>query len=139
MEDAENNRQIQPIRVAVSSYEGVLINKHLGVTENLLIFEIDKDGSRLIERRKTPARGAGDERWQELSLLLRDCTILLTGGIGERPLEVLTAGGIKVYEAEGMIEDAFLAIVCGKELRMPHRKVAGCCRAGAGLGGEGCG
>jgi predicted Fe-Mo cluster-binding NifX family protein len=109
------------------------------VTEYLLIFEIDKDGSRLIERRKTPARGAGDERWQELSLLLRDCTILLTGGIGERPLEVLTAGGIKVYEAEGMIEDAFLAIARGKELRMPHRKVAGCCRASAGLGGEGCG
>ena len=33
MDDAENNRQIQPIRVAVSSYEGVLINKQLGVTE----------------------------------------------------------------------------------------------------------
>jgi predicted Fe-Mo cluster-binding NifX family protein len=54
-------------------------------------------------------------------------------------LEVLSAKGIKVYEAEGMIEDAFLAIAKGKELRMPHRKASGCSRAGSAFNGDGCG
>jgi nitrogen fixation protein NifB len=134
--DKQTNRSI---RAAVTTYEGLLINQHLGMADHLWIFEIDENGVRMIERRPTPPVGTGDERWQELSGILNDCKVLLTGGIGERPLEILSAKGIKVYEAEGMIEDAFLAIAKGKELRMPHRKASGCRRAGSAFNGDGCG
>ena len=139
MENNIDKQTNSSIRAAVTTYEGLLINQHLGMADQLWIFEIDADGSRMIELRRTPPMGTGDERWKELSGILRDCSVLLTGGIGERPLEVLSAKGIKVYEAEGMIEDAFLAIAKGKELRMPHRKASGCSRAGSAFNGDGCG
>jgi nitrogen fixation protein NifB len=128
-----------PVRIAVTSFEGLLINQHLGMADSLLIFETEKDGYRLIETRPTPPRGSGEARWQLLSQLLEDCSVLLTGGLGENPMEVLSASGLKVYQAEGLIEDALATIASGKELRMPHRKNAGCRRSGAGFGGEGCG
>jgi nitrogen fixation protein NifB len=139
MENTAEQKTNNPVRVAVTTYEGLLINQHLGMADLLWIYEMDKAGSRLIERRRTPPRGSGDDRWQEISRLLHDCTVLLTGGLGERPLEVLSARGIKVYEAEGMIEDALIMISSGKDLRMPHRKNQGCRRGGMGLSGEGCG
>jgi nitrogen fixation protein NifB len=127
------------IKVAVASYEGVLVNQHLGMADSLLIFETGKEGCRLVDRRRTPPPGNGDERWKALSRLISDCRILLTSAAGEKPLAILAASGIKVYEVEGIIEDALIAISQGKELRMPHRTARCCRRAGSGLNGPGCG
>jgi nitrogen fixation protein NifB len=127
------------IRAAVASYEGVLVNQHLGMADYLLVFEITEKGCCLVDRRRTPPRGDGDERWQALSKLIDDCSVLLASSAGQRPVDILNASGIKVYEVEGMIEDALIAISEGKELRMPHRTAAFCRRAGSGSGGRGCG
>jgi nitrogen fixation protein NifB len=127
------------IRVAVASYEGILVNQHLGMADSLLIFEDGCEGCRLVDRRRTPPHGSGDERWEAMARLLSDCQAILSAGAGQRPVEVLTARGLKVYEVEGLIEDALAALYQGKELRMPHRSVAGCRRTGTQSAGGGCG
>jgi nitrogen fixation protein NifB len=125
------------LRVAVTSYEGVLINQHLGMASSILVFDADGAGGRLVDRRTAP-RGSGDQRWEDLSAVLSDCGALLTSSIGQRPVEVLSAKGLKIYEVEGLIEDALIAISEGKELRMPRRDGKGCRCSGGGAAGTGC-
>jgi nitrogen fixation protein NifB len=125
------------LRVAVTSYEGVLINQHLGMASSILIFDADGAGGRLVDRRQAP-RGSGDQRWEDLSAVLSDCSALLTSSIGQRPDEVLSSRGLKIYEVEGLIEDALIAISEGKELRMPRRNGKGCRCSGGGAAGTGC-
>jgi nitrogen fixation protein NifB len=126
------------LRAAVTSYEGVVVNQHLGMADDLKIFEVDKDGCRLVERRRAPAAGSGEARWQALAQLLSDCGVLLTGGLGEKPLAALSASGLKVFEVEGLIEDALLALFNGQELHMPRRTVKFCRRAGTEAQAGGC-
>jgi nitrogen fixation protein NifB len=137
MEEIKNE---QPVcRVAVATYEGVLVNQHLGMAEYLAVYEINKDGFCFVGRRRMPARGGGDARWEALANMLSDCRALLAAGIGQRPVEVLTDKGLNIYEVEGLIEDALAAIYEGKELRMPHRTVKYCRRASSDNAGQGCG
>jgi nitrogen fixation protein NifB len=67
MEQSIEKKSDQKFRVAVASYEGALVNQHLGMAESLLVFEVDAEGCRFIERRRTPRPGTGDERWQALA------------------------------------------------------------------------
>jgi nitrogen fixation protein NifB len=137
MNQLAENQSIHSFRVAVASYEGVLVNMHLGMADYLSIFEISEEGSRLIERRRAPQPGSGLERWKEMAKLLEDCRALLAASAGQIPLKVLTDCGLKVYEVDGLIEDALLDLYKGKELRMPLHKPR-CRMAESGEGGQGC-
>lgn len=139
MDQTVDRQTKELLRVAVASYEGVLVNKHLGMAETLLIFDTDQKGSRMVERRRTPEKGCGEDRWNKLASLLGDCSAVLANSVGETPLDILSAHGIKVYEVEGLIEDALTAIYQGKELRMPYRRRANCRRSESGGSGQGCG
>jgi nitrogen fixation protein NifB len=137
MEKSLEKESKNSVRVAVTSYEGVLVNQHLGMANSILIFDADGAGGRLVDRRQAP-RGSGDQRWEDLSAVLSDCSALLTSSIGQRPVEVLSAKGLKIYEVEGLIEDALIAISEGQELRMPHRSGKGCRCSGGNAAGTGC-
>jgi nitrogen fixation protein NifB len=126
-----------PMRVAVASYEGVLVNMHLGMADYLLIFEITDKECRLVERRHTPQPGGGTERWNKMADLLGDCKALLAASIGPVPLKALSDSGLKIYEVDGLIEDALLDLYQGKELRMPQHRPR-CRMADSGAGGQGC-
>jgi nitrogen fixation protein NifB len=132
-----NNQQLRD-KIAVASYEGILVNQHLGMAESLLIYDSDETGHHLVDRRTVPPKGGGEERWKQVSTILCDCHTLLVNGIGEVPCEILTAGGLTIYEIEGLIEDALSAIGRGEKLRMPRRTRVGCRRAETGEGGTGC-
>ena len=125
-------------RVAVASYEGVLVNQHLGMAEKLWIYELDENGYHLVAMRPTPPKGGGEERWKQLCEVVADCRALLVNGIGESPCEALNEGGVVVYEIEGLIDDALDAIRRGATLRMPKRSRKFCRRAASGFGGTGC-
>ncbi len=133
-----NNQQLRD-KVAVASYEGILVNQHLGMAESLLIYGSDETGYYPVDKRIIPPRGGGEERWRQVSAILCDCHTLLVNGIGETPYEILSANGLTIYEIEGLIEDALSAIERGEKLRMPRRTRAGCRRAESGTGGTGCG
>lgn len=137
MNQLAENQSMHSLRVAVASYEGVLVNMHLGMADYLSIFEISENGSRLIERRRAPQPGNGMERWKEMAKLLDDCSVLLAASVGQIPMKALTDCGLKVHEVDGLIEDALLDLYKGKELRMPLHKPR-CRMADSGAGGQGC-
>ncbi len=125
--------------VAVASMEGVLVNQHLGEAAKLLIYG-KKDGRiSLLEARTTPLTGSGFARWNELKDMLGDCSTLLVSGIGKNPKNILTKGGIKVLEVEGVIEDAVQAVFAGDTLqhlikREMNQRGYGCSGKGMGCG-----
>jgi nitrogen fixation protein NifB len=124
--------------VAVASREGVLVNQHLGEAEDIWVFA-ESDGQYiLVEKRKTPAPGAGEDRWRELARALKDCRLLLTSGAGLSPLRTLTEEGLRVEMVEGLISSG-LEAAFGKgnfsKLHVPWRGCGTVCQGGGG----GCG
>ncbi|MDR2746853.1 MAG: radical SAM protein [Treponema sp.] len=125
--------------VAAASMEGLFVNRHLGEAAGLYIYGL-KDGKvSLVEQRRTPAPGSGDERWKALAGILHDCRALLAGACGPNPRRVLDEQGLRVVIAEGLITDAALPILNGQELPKIYAKArpgpgAGCMGTGTGCG-----
>lgn len=125
--------------IAVASFEGALVNQHLGASEQLWIFGPDGEGGyRSIETRPTPIPGSGDQRWIELASRLSDCRALVCSSAGRTPQRVLADYGVRVLVAEGLIGDALEAVYHGRKPRMPARVLrpqANCDEDGVGCGG----
>lgn len=128
--------------VAVASWEGVLVNQHLGEATHLWIFKHTDKGTELVESRATPAPGGGTGRWEQLAETLKDCRLLLTSGIGGSPKEILSKAGINILEVEGLIDEALVKIWKGDDSLavMKRRQPTGCGTGGDCSGpGTGCG
>lgn len=98
-------------RVAVASYEGILVNQHLGEARKVYIFEQSRNGYHFVETRNTPPEGKGMERWKELAeKTLVDCQAILVAGIGQNPMKVLQSNGIKVIQMNGLIDAGLDAV-----------------------------
>ena len=103
--------------VAVASYEGLLVNQHLGEVACLQIF-CERNGKfATYEKRLTPAKGTGDNRWEKLSEILSDCSVLLVNGIGSKPLEILSGTDLEVVKTSGLIEESLKAVYSGKPIK----------------------
>lgn len=126
--------------VAVASIEGLLINQHLGTATELHIFGPGTNGPQLLEKRRTPDPGGGDQRWHELAATLSDCRMLLVAFAGERPRRILADHGIEVVTAEGVIDQALSEVFAGRDVPayMTCAAPRGC-GSGCGGGGGGCG
>ena len=103
--------------VAIASYEGLMINKHLGEAEDFLIYKEISDGYELVEKRNAPPRGSGDLRWINLAKRLNDCSFILVNGVGAKPVDLLQKVGIAVVEMSGLIDDGLDAVYKGKKLK----------------------
>ncbi len=103
--------------VAVASYEGMLVNQHLGEADRVYVFRETPNGYRLVEQRKTPPAGTGNARWETLGKMLDDCRALLVGGIGPSPSAIIGRSGIRIIEMTGLIDEGLDAVYKGKELR----------------------
>jgi nitrogen fixation protein NifB len=130
--------------VAAASYEGALVNQHLGEAERLMIYQQDpgrEGGFELKEYRETPLRGSGDARWRELAGILHDCRALLVVSAGPRPKTMLSAQGLRIIEMEGLIEEGLAAAFSnGQVPAVLQRRFMGCSKAGSCRGsGMGCG
>jgi nitrogen fixation protein NifB len=128
--------------VAVASYEGALVNRHLGEADHFLIFRQNPNNAGVFEMRENrpaPPAGDGDQRWISLANALADCRAVLVKAAGPNPIKVLTTHGLKVIEMEGFIDEALRAIYSNRSIpNSMKRSFAGCsqgisCR-GAGTG-----
>lgn len=125
--------------VAVASKEGVLVNQHLGEADHLLIYGRTNGAVSFIESRRMPESGGGMSRWEELADCLSDCSLLLVGGVGTNPRQVLNRKGIKVLEIECLIHEAVQTVFNGGSFRhLTKRKMTACGAACSGTG-VGCG
>lgn len=125
--------------VAVASYEGILINKHLGEANEFYIYKQNDTGYEMIEKRPAPARGKGDLRWIELAKTLNDCSYVLVNGVGARPVEVLQSVGIAIVEMSGLIDNGLDAVYKGEKLKSVLKTDLGKCGDSCKGDGSGCG
>lgn len=125
--------------VAVASYEGLMINQHLGEARDFYIFQEDGDNYKLIEKREAPCSGSGDLRWIELAKCLNDCSYVLVNGVGARPTEILSRVGIAVVEMSGLIDNGLDAVYKGKKLKSVLKTKLSKCGDSCGGDGMGCG
>ncbi|WP_163716933.1 nitrogenase cofactor biosynthesis protein NifB [Mangrovibacterium lignilyticum] len=125
--------------VAVASQEGLLVNQHLGEADFLYIYKETSSGYRMIEKRRTPASGTGNTRWEALGECLNDCRALLVGGIGPSPSSIIGRTGIKIVEMTGLIDDGMDAIYKGKSLKTVKKADVFRCGAECSGSGTGCG
>ncbi len=95
----------RPRRVAIASREGVLVNQHVGEAASFLIYGLEHDELKLLERRQAPPPGCGDSRWEELGQLLSDCRYIAATGIGDRPRQMLTESGISPLLLSGTVNE----------------------------------
>jgi nitrogen fixation protein NifB len=124
--------------VAVATYEGMLVNQHLGEAKSLYIFEETKNGYKLIEMRKTPESGTGNFRWIQLATLLDDCRAILTGGAGQSPTEILESNGIKVVQMTGLIDTGLDFVYKNTTLRTLKKSEMQKCGEGCRGNAQGC-
>jgi nitrogen fixation protein NifB len=134
------NRGEGRVRVAVASNEGLLVNLHLGEARRVYIFEQSKNGYHFVEIRQTPPEGNGMERWKELAeKTLADCQAILVAGIGQTPMKVMQANGIKVIQMGGLIDTGLDAVYLNLPVktlcRSEYTKCGDSCRGT----GSGCG
>jgi len=116
--------------VAIASYEGMLVNQHLGHARTMRIYKKNATAYTLLEDRVLPPAGGGDERWESIAETLSDCSAVLISGIGDKPRQVLNHSGLKVMQVEGLIEEALSGLFKGNDLKhMAVRK--GCCGGNA--------
>ncbi|WP_372746075.1 radical SAM protein [Lutibacter sp.] len=125
--------------VAVASYEGLMINKHLGEAADFFIYKQTEDGYELVERRLAPGKGTGDLRWINLAKTLNDCSYVLVNGVGAKPVDLLQKVGIAVVEMSGLIDHGLDAVYKGKKLKSVVKTTLGKCGSGCGGNAMGCG
>lgn len=125
--------------VAVCSREGFLVNEHLGEARDFRIYGWDNGKASLVERRMSPPRGSGDERWDKVAELLKDCAALLVSGVGPNPQKTLIRSGLAVHTVEGLIGDGVERIFTGENLESMKPRNSFSCGAGCQGNAQGCG
>ena len=124
--------------VAVASWEGLLINQHLGEAPQFIIYQFENQEYHFLENRPAPKPGTSKERWLQLAHTLKDCHSVVVNGAGPSPTETLTSQGIKVIVTGGLIEEALTSLSQGIPLCLPnqpkHSCGSGCQGAGLGCG-----
>lgn len=124
--------------VAVATFEGMLVNQHLGEASRFQIWEQKDGGFQIVEERKAPEHGGGLGRWEELANTLQDCRAVLVSGVGENPRKVLAEAGVLPVEMNGFIAAGLEAIYNGRNLAQLKGRRKGCGK-GAGCSGDGSG
>lgn len=125
--------------VAVASWEGMLVNQHLGEASQLWIFKQSPIGYEYVECRDTPPAGNRGQRWLDMAELLKDCRAILVSGVGVTPRSILAVKGIRVVEMEGVIEEGLNAIYHDGDISTLRKRNARGCGEGCTGGGRGCG
>jgi nitrogen fixation protein NifB len=125
--------------IAIASREGFLVNQHLGEADNLAVYSKNSDGQIVLEERRiTPPSGGENLRWEALAEKFSDCKAVLVNGIGDKPKKILEKKGLKVYQVEGLLDDAAMKFFDGSSLSSMSCRSSGCGVACKGTGG-GCG
>jgi nitrogen fixation protein NifB len=120
-----------PIRVAVASKSGGIVDQHFGHATEFLVYDVSRVGVQLVGRRaagKSCAGGdADDDALEGTVRALSDCKAVLVARIGRCPEGQLAAAGIEASQAQAHrpIEAALLEwLEARADLPGPRMEVA---------------
>lgn len=93
------------MKIAVPTNDGTNVSGHFGRCRQFLIFEVGKDKVNLTETRDNAGchdhgNGAEPQTHSGFVEVLRDCEVVLCGGIGAGAAQSLQSGGISVVQVE---------------------------------------
>ncbi len=114
-------RGVAPARVAVATKGGGLVDQHFGHAREFLVYDVAREGVRLVGRRSTETYCAGgdgdDDALQAALRALSDCQAVLVARIGHCPRGQLAAAGIVASQAQAHrpIEAALLTWLISRE------------------------
>ncbi len=98
------------MRVAIVSTDGKTVNEHFGRADRFLIYDLTKEGPKLLEERASeplsvsnPKHAFDRERFEEVAYVIGDCERVYVTQIGARPAEELEKKGIKPVLYKGPI------------------------------------
>ncbi|MDD3610554.1 MAG: nitrogenase cofactor biosynthesis protein NifB [Halothiobacillaceae bacterium] len=112
-------RQTRPVKIAVATAGGGVINQHFGHAREFLVYEASTEGARFISHRKTDLYcaggdtcGDGESVLQRTIRALEGCEVVLCSKIGFEPWGQLEAAGIQPNGEHAMepIEEAVMAV-----------------------------
>ncbi|MCM2333526.1 MAG: nitrogenase cofactor biosynthesis protein NifB, partial [Anaeromyxobacteraceae bacterium] len=117
-------------RVAVATKGEGLVNQHFGHAREFLVYEVGRDGARLLSTRAVDRYCRGGEGEEDaLATVVRalsDCQAVLISKVGHCPKGQLAAAGLEpvVEQAHQPIEAAALAWFAGFAARVARGEVA---------------
>ncbi len=124
--------------VAVGTREGVLVNQHLGEATELSIYDPRKEKLLLVEKRPLPQPGGGNARWHAVAECLKDCHLILVGGVGEAPKEVLVEHGFDILMVNGLIQEVVDGVKNKQNITHLIKRAPRECQAACSGSGMGC-
>ena len=110
---------LRPVKMAVATAGGGVINQHFGHAKEFLVYEASAQGVRFLSHRKTDLYCAGDTSCGDGESVLgmtikalEGCEVVLCSKIGFEPWGMLEAAGIQPNGEHAMepIEDAIAAV-----------------------------
>lgn len=99
------------MKIAITSSDGINVDKHFGHTENFYIYELSQSKFILCEKRKTKkycikkGQIKNAEKLDEVFRIIKDCQVVYTMMIGENPSAFLKARGIRIRIYTGPIKN----------------------------------
>jgi predicted Fe-Mo cluster-binding NifX family protein len=121
------------IKIAIPSDDGETISKHLGQARYFQVITLEDGQVKSSERREKASHSHQDHQHdhevgihpgQQMIEAIRDCQVLIAGGMGQPMFDRATASGLAVYLAiEDRISDAVEAYQKGtltSDLRRVH-------------------
>ncbi len=116
--------------IALPTDDGKTISPHFGRASRFVVFYVEN--SRVVAREERPKPqvpprhshepGTIRRRVQEMVAPVRECRVLIVGGMGRPGYEFLTQQGYEVYLTGGNVEDAVQAYLAG-QLRSDLRRL----------------
>ena len=105
------------MKIAITTTDGKKVDQHFGKATSFSIYEMEADKITLLETRKVesyceqengevvdPNHEFSDNRFSRVYEQIKDCSVLYTQQIGDKPGEVLKTKGIKIQPCACDIE-----------------------------------
>ncbi len=109
-----------PVKAAVASTDGKVVNSHFGKAGQFLIFELRPDGYKYIETRKLPScchQGEHEDNvFENVANALSDCKIIIVSKIGIPAADFLESRNFEVYESPFPIDSVLEELVKSTEV-----------------------
>ena len=115
-------------RIAITTRDGKVVQEHFGHARHFHIVDMDDDGYRYLESREVQPFCQGDmlqdgshsaARFAPVLELLSDCEAVVTAQVGPGAAAHLIAGGLRVFEGRGFVDEILGEIIAGRLLDRP--------------------